>query len=105
MMRRALILLVAFSCFSGVLFAQTTRQKDKQEEKWLEDAEYYYSEQNYLRALPLYKKLSETHPDNPYYHYQLGICYLYKLDEKEKAITELEEAKKGDPTLPRVDYY
>jgi hypothetical protein len=106
MMRRALLLLVAFFCFSGVLLAQKhDKKKDKQEEKWLEDAEYFYSEANYLRALPLYKKLSEAHTDNPYFHYQLGICYLYKEDEKEKAVTELEEAKKGDPTLPRVDFY
>ncbi len=106
MMRRAIFVLVAFFCFSGVLFAQKhDKKKEKEEDKWLEDAEFYFSENDYLRALPLYRELSEAHTDNPYFHYRLGICYLYKEDEKEKAVTELEEAKKGDPKLDRVDYY
>src|ERR1041385_3000739 len=106
MMHRALLFVVAFLCISGSVLAQKhDKNKSKQEDKWLEDAEYYFADKNYLRALPLYKNLSEAHPDNPYFHYQLGICYLAKEDEKEKAVTELEEAKKGDPELPRVDFY
>jgi hypothetical protein len=106
MMRHALILLVAFSCFSGALVAQKSdRKKTRQEDKWLEDAEFYFSEDHYMRALPLYKRLSEAHPDDAYFHSHLGICYLYKNDEKELSIVELEKAQELDPTIEKIDYY
>ncbi|MDQ3111902.1 MAG: hypothetical protein M3R17_18605 [Bacteroidota bacterium] len=105
MMRRVLILLVAFSCFSGGLLAQKDKKKNKQEESWLENAEYYFSEKNYLRALPYYQKLSQAHDDNAYFHLQLGICYLHKKDQKELAIVELEKAKSQEPEIERIDFY
>jgi hypothetical protein len=106
MMRRALILLVALSCFSAELSAQkNNKKKNKQEENWLENAEYFFSEKNYLRALPYYKELSEAHDDDAYFHLQLGICYLYKGDQKELAIVQLEKAKSLDPEIPRIDFY
>jgi hypothetical protein len=107
MMRQVILVLLAFFCFSLSLPAQKSKSKkgDKQEDVWLGDAEYYFSEQNYLRALPLYKKLVELHPDDPYYNYQLGICYLYKNDEKEQAVIYLEKAKSLDPELPRIEFY
>jgi hypothetical protein len=105
MMRRVLILLFVLSCFSGELMAQKDKKKNKQEEKWLENAEYFFSEKNYLRALPYYKSLSLAHDDNPYFHLQLGICYLYKNDEKELAIIELEKAQSQDPEIERIDFY
>ena len=106
MLRRTLLLLLAFFCFTGVLSAQKqNKKKANQEDKWLEDAEYFYSEGNYQRALPLYKRLSESHPDDSYFHFHLGVCYLYKNDEKELAIVELEKAQKIDPEIERIDYY
>ncbi len=106
MMRRALILLVAFLCFSPGLIAQDKdRKKNKQEEKLLENAEYFFSEKNYLRSLPYYKLLSEAHDDNPYFHLQLGICYLHKNDQKELAIVHLEKAKSQEPEIERIDFY
>lgn len=105
-MRRALVLLVALCCFSAGLHAQgKDKKKNKQEEKWLENAEYFFSEKNYLRALPYYKSLSEAHDDNPYFHLQLGICYLHKNDQKELAIVELERAKSQDPEIERIDFF
>lgn len=107
MIRKVLFVLIAVLCFDLSLAAQKGKDKkrDKQEDQWLGDAEYYFSEQNYLRAIPLYKKLCDAHPDDPYYQYQLGICYLYKNDEKEEAVTHLEKAKALDPNLPRIDFY
>ncbi|HEU4716938.1 MAG TPA: tetratricopeptide repeat protein [Bacteroidia bacterium] len=81
------------------------KKKKKQEEKWLEDAEYYFEEGDFLRALPLYKNLSDAHPDDAYYHYQLGICYLYKDDEKDQAVVHLEKARDLEPDLPRINFY
>ncbi|MEO5642867.1 MAG: hypothetical protein ABIQ40_08790 [Bacteroidia bacterium] len=106
MMRRALVLLVVLCCFSAGLNAQgKDKKKNKQEEKWLENAEYFFSEKNYLRALPYYKSLSEAHEDNPYFHLQLGICYIHKNDQKELSIVQLEKAKSQDPEIERIDFY
>lgn len=106
MLRRSLLLLVAFSCFTGVLSAQKqNKKKSSQEDKWLEDAEYYFNEGIYLRALPLYKALSEGHPNDAYFHAHLGICYLYKNDQKELAVVELEKAEKLDPNIERIHFY
>ncbi len=105
MMRRATLLLVAILCISAVGFAQGKGKKNKQEEKWLEDADYFFTEKNYLRALPLYKKLADAHPDDPYFNYQAGICFLYKNDEKELAVFYLERTKKIAPDIDRIDFY
>ncbi|MBI3509204.1 MAG: PD40 domain-containing protein [Bacteroidetes bacterium] len=105
-MRKLRFLLVALVfCASHLLAQKKDKATEKKEEKWLETAEYFYEEGNYLRALPYYKLLSDAHTDDAYFHYQLGICYLYKGDEKEKSITNLESAKQLDNTLPRIDYY
>jgi hypothetical protein len=103
MVRQVICILLAVFCLSVSASAQ--KKKNKQEEKWLENAEYYFSEKNYTRALPYYKSLVLAHPENPYFQYQLGICYLYKDDEKELAIVHLEKAKALDPELPRINFW
>ena len=106
MLRNAIFLILALSCFSGSLVAQKqTKKQEEQQDSWLEDAEFYFADGNYLRAIPFYKKLSEAHPDDSYFHLHLGICYLYKNDEKELAIVQLERAQKLDPSIEKIDYY
>ncbi|GAB4138266.1 MAG: hypothetical protein Fur0041_13230 [Bacteroidia bacterium] len=106
MIRRIIAILICFAAFSGSVIAQKKdKAKAKEEEQLLETAEYYFTEKNYLRALPYYKKLSELDPQNGYYHFQSGICYLYKNDEKELAVAELEKAKLLYPEFERIDYY
>ncbi|CAN5413936.1 hypothetical protein BH09BAC5_BH09BAC5_25830 [soil metagenome] len=106
MMRRIVALLIIFSSLSGALIAQKTdKKKSKEEEKWLESAEYFFQEGNYLRAIPYYNLLSHAHQNDPYFHLQLGICYLYKNDQKELAITELEKAESLDPNIERIHFY
>src|SRR5688572_9623438 len=50
------------------------------------DAEYFFGEGNYYRALVIYLQLAEKYPQEGYFRYKAGICYLNKSDEKEKAI-------------------
>lgn len=104
-MRHAVVLL--FLLLSpAVIFAQKRdKAKEKQEEKQLENAEYFFGEKNYLRALGYYKNLVQLDSLNPYYHYRLGICYLYKNDERQQSVTELEKARTMDPSLERIDFY
>ncbi len=86
------------------LAAQSDRLTRKEEVR-LEQAEVAFADGNYLRALPIYLELHKAHPSNAYLNYQLGICYLYKTDEKEKSIDHLEKANKGNPDLPMVRYW
>lgn len=88
-------------------------QKDKPEVKKLsreeqeifEDAEYFYDQGDYLRALLFYKKLSDSHPDILFFKYKTGICYLYKSDEKEESINYLEEVYKQQPESDDILFY
>lgn len=68
-------------------------------------AEFAFQEGNYLFALPLFKTLSETYPNNINYKYKLGICYLYKNDEHEKAIPLLEEVYAVNPKIKDILFY
>ena len=106
MVRKIVLTLVCIVLPLVAMQAQKkNKNKQKQEEALLESAEYYFGENNYLRALPYYKQLTILDPANPYYNYQAGICYLYKNDEKELSILYLEKAKKQDAQLPRIDFF
>jgi len=103
---RYLLLLVLILLSPFALSAQKRdRHKAKLEEKALDNGEFYYAENNYLRALPYYQNLIKIDSLNPFYHYRAGICYLYKNDEREKAVVELEKAKMMDPKLELIDLY
>lgn len=104
-MRHAVVILFLLTCPAFAFAAPRDKDKQKKEEALLEDAEFFYAEKNYLRALPYYKGLTQLDSLNPYYHYRLGICYLYKHDERELSIVELEKAKMMDPRLERIDFY
>jgi len=73
--------------------------KSKDVDELLGDAEYFFEQKNYLRALPLYKQVLAIEPDNVIVKYRLGVCYLFKADEKEQSINYLEEVKKTNPDI------
>jgi tetratricopeptide (TPR) repeat protein len=77
----------------------------KEERKKIESAELFYSEQNYLRALPLYAEVYNAHQNELYLKYRTGICYLYKSDEKDKAITLLKEVEQANPKTTDINFY
>jgi hypothetical protein len=77
----------------------------KEDKKKLENAEFFYSEENYLRALPLYQQLMETYPNEIYFKYKSGICYLYKSEEKLKSIDYLTQVRDAAPNAPDIDFY
>ncbi len=109
-MRGAKILLI----FTGfLLFAiPATGQKKKpgdqltkEEIENLTKAEYFFDEKIYIRALPLFLKLSKDHPSDAYFKFRTGICYLYKSDEKESSLPFLVAADSLDPTLEDLQYF
>lgn len=105
MIRIILILHVFLIAFSGPLSAQKKGTKGKSSDDQLGDAEYFFEQKNYLRALPLYKQLLDKDPVNPILKYRLGVCYLYKSDEKEQSVMLLEDVKKSNPDIDKIDFF
>jgi hypothetical protein len=85
--------------------APNLKSLSKQDKTKLESAEYFFSEENYLRALPLYMDLMNTYPSELYFKYRTGICFLYKSDEKQKSIELLAEVGQAAPNAPDIDFY
>ena len=104
-----LIVLLSSSalCFSqkGSSFGVDLKKLSKEERQKIETAEILYSEASYLRALPLYAEVFNAHQDEVYLKYRTGICYLYKSDEKEKAIELLKQVKASNPKAPDINFY
>lgn len=107
-----------FSCLLIVLishtalFAQKKKGKSSTSDNLTEaelnlwdDAEYFYDQKNYFRAITAFEQLAKDHPTDAYFNYMTGICYLYKNDEKEKSITYLVNASKIDPKLEDMDFF
>ena len=80
------ILFLFTSAFAQKSGKPNLKKLSKDESKKLQNAEYFYSEENYQRALPLYIDLMAAHPEELYFKFKSGICYLSKSDEKNKAI-------------------
>lgn len=75
------------------------------EQELLDDADFFFSQKNYLRALNTYKQLYELYPGGTGYGYKLGICYLWKTDEREKAIELIEAAQRSGEQDPDLLFY
>ncbi|MFL5762512.1 MAG: hypothetical protein ACJ77K_01140 [Bacteroidia bacterium] len=99
------VLLISQSLFSQKSGKPNLKKLTKEEVKKLESAEYFFSDENYLRALPIYTELVAAHPDELYFKYKAGISYLYKSDEKDKAIPLLKEVEQADPATPDIEFY
>ncbi|TND08146.1 MAG: ompA [Bacteroidetes bacterium] len=106
-MKRFLVLFqVLLLCFLVAdLSAQGKKGKKKGVDEMFDDAEYFFEQKNYLRALPIYKELLQGDPGNVVFQYRLGICFLFKADEKEQAITLLEEVRKVNPEIEKLNFY
>lgn len=91
--------------FSVPLSAQKKGTPGKGSSDVLGDAEYFFEQKNYLRALPLYRQLLDKEPNNVAVKFRLGVCYLFKSDEKEQSVALLEEVKKASPDIEKLDFY
>ena len=94
-----------------IFISQSYAQKDssdiskRSESDILDDAEFFFGDENYIRAIPLFQILADSIPDDMYYKFKLGICYIYKSDEKEKAIKYLDEVYQSAPKTKDLLFY
>jgi tetratricopeptide (TPR) repeat protein len=105
----ALSFLLVFISSSALMaqkdLAPNLKNLSKDDKAKLESAEYFYAEENYLRALPLYMQLAGAYPSELYFRYKAGISLLYKSDEKHKAAEMLKQVAESAPNAPDIDFY
>lgn len=71
-------------------------QQDKQFKKTFLKAEgYFFYEDDYKLAIPLYLQLLKMDPENANINFKLGVCYLETPGNKEDAISCLEKSIKN----------
>lgn len=73
----------------GVLSSESVLAQDK---TVINDAEVAFNSNDWATAVKNYKQLTESKPENPYYHSQLGYCYL-QIGKKDLAVQELKKAE------------
>jgi len=71
----------------------------------LKEAEAAYQQGNYADALEIYSHLMENNPEENYFKFKKGMCYLNKTDEKEKAISLFEEVNRIAPETKEIQFY
>lgn len=71
-MKQATVILLSLLSLSTTLFAQFT----KEERKDFSDAEYFYLNEDYRKALTIYLQLEAKDTSNYNVKYRIGMCYL-----------------------------
>jgi outer membrane protein OmpA-like peptidoglycan-associated protein len=74
-----------------------TKKTGHVDKKTIHLAREYFRVEEYAQAAKLYEDLTQKYPQNQNYKYYLGVCY-FKLGDKEKAIKNFSECRKGNPT-------
>ncbi len=66
------------------------------------EAKEHFKYNNYLAAIPVYKKLLKENPDDVDYNHKIGLCYLYTNINKALAIPYLEKVSESPKAEHRI---
>jgi tetratricopeptide (TPR) repeat protein len=99
-LKKSVFLLV----FSLVFFLQGYAQTSPPSNNTLEGAAGYFSHNNFLMALPIYKELLKKDPNNTDLNYKVAICYLNTQINKSQAIPYMETVTK-DPACAKEAWF
>ena len=99
--------------FSNSIFCQINIElKEEYTSNWtfierqkLNNADKYFSNQEYLFARPIYDSLYKKHKSNIYIRYLLGSCNIYDSKHQTDAETLILSADPIKSKLPDYDYY
>ena len=87
-----MLLLLCFTLLNHLVYSQNS----KDFKQIFKEADYFFfSEQNYEQAAPLFLLLLDMNPDNANLNYKVGVCNLNIPGRKEKSIPYLEKAVKS----------
>jgi hypothetical protein len=97
---------ITLVCFNTNVHAQKSSGKiARNDEDTLARADYLFTEGRYQLALPILLRLSKKYPTNSVINEYLGLCYIYKPDEHEKAISYLEKVQLNESQNPRIMFH
>ncbi len=109
MFKPLLILLLSFILLltlpTATLAQKSTNKVSKSDEDTLARADYLFNEGRYSLAIPILLRLSTKYPTSSAINELLGLCYIYKPDEHEKAISYLEKVQLNEAQNPRIMYH
>lgn len=109
MFKPLLILLLSFisllALSTNAIAQKATNKVSKSDEDTLARADYLFNEGRYGLAIPLLLRLSAKYPTSSAINELLGLCYIYKPDEHEKAIGYLEKVQLNEAQNPRIMYH
>ena len=92
---------------TNISFSQETSETEGTEETkefTLKDADIYFENENYVSALPIYLELDLQKPKLEY-KFKIGVCYLFKTDEKQKSIEYLEQVLNEKGKFENLYFY
>lgn len=69
------------------------------------DAEYYFQENEYATALPMFIYLDRNFPGEVLYTFRVGICYLNRSGEETKSLEFFERVFARKPNMKGLFYY
>ena len=103
-MKRARFFITSLCCM--IVFSSWSQKAEKPDaRKIFDEAELHFSSQQYLAALPLYKKVDSLVKDNANVLYKIGVCYLNSPIDKIQAIPYLERAVKNTSATVNEDAF
>lgn len=75
------------------------------EQEFKKEAGKLFEDEEYVKAYPLYTQLVSLYKKDPDYNYRLGVCMLYSVEDKEKAIPYLEFALRSPNEIEKEAYF
>ena len=106
-----IFIFLMLAAFCNIGYAQNktialnVKNFDKADKADIDKAEDFYLQEHYPLALPIYEELIEKYPNETYLQYRLGMCYLKKQDEYDKAVQYLKPIAESDPDAADIKYF
>lgn len=75
------------------------------EQEFKKEAGKLFEDEEYVKAYPLYTQLVSLYKKDPDYNYRLGVCMLYAVEDKEKAIPYFEFALRSPNEIEKEAYF
>ncbi|MBC7921754.1 MAG: PD40 domain-containing protein [Ferruginibacter sp.] len=93
--------LFSFSVLFALGGSLAVHAQNKPTPAQIEKADFYFRNNNFAQALPLYQQLDGAQPNDPVTNYRIGVCLLHTPEQETRAIPPLEVATRSkDPKVP-----
>ena len=104
MNRKRLYKIVVFAIVL-MIFSINAKAQYSSEEELKEAANQFFSDENYIEALPLFTQLLSTYPKDPNYNYKYGASALFAKNDKQKPLKYLKFAVSRANVDPIAYYF